>query len=259
MGMIGISNSNVKTYTLKNADGSVAGTLSITRASKKKVKKLQYNFKEISAQIMRATTSGTARQIMSRARSKTVLLRKMKKSGNYEEKEVEKAIAHAEQMEKIAKKRMKHLQQEEEMQGGIRQSEMEEVLEDGTDIQEKRDLEPDSEEIKELLQELQKDMQAVQEEFERISGLEECSENINENAEPADLELLKKKHRADELREIMEADMKYLKAVFEKMAKEKQEASSGVSLELSGMEMPVPVPAMEAPVVAEGGSIDTSV
>ena len=58
-------------------------------------------------------------------------------------------------------------------------------------------------------------------------------------------------------------DMNYLKAVFNKLQKEKEEASrgncsvEGVSLEISGAE--IPVQAAEMPVVAEGGSIDLSI
>ena len=66
---------------------------------------------------------------------------------------------------------------------------------------------------------------------------------------------MKKKHRADELREIAEADMKYLKAFFTKLERDRREVSSGVSLNLSGVEMPVPV-AAEEPVIIEGGSFD---
>lgn len=78
-----------------------------------------------------------------------------------------------------------------------------------------------------------------------------------------DLERLKKKHRTKELQEIIEADMDYLKAVFNKLQKEKEEAakgncsSEGVSLEISGAEMPVQT--SEMPVMAEGGSIDLAI
>ena len=82
------------------------------------------------------------------------------------------------------------------------------------------------------------------------------------------MERLKKKHRADEMREVMEADMKYLKALMFRLEKEKQEgSSSGVSLQLSGVDMPVQSVSVDMPieattdqlVVAEGGSIDISV
>ena len=84
-----------------------------------------------------------------------------------------------------------------------------------------------------------------------------------------DLELMKKKHRAKEMREIMEADMKYLKALFHELEKERREGASGigggsnnsngsgVSLELAGVEMAASMP--EMPVEAAGGSIDVSI
>ncbi len=95
--------------------------------------------------------------------------------------------------------------------------------------------------------------------------------------DPEDLDQLKKKHRAEELRKIMEADMKYLKAMFEKMAKEQQESAGGVSsssdngerptgydtggvsLELGGVEIPVESQAVSAAELVEGGMIDASV
>ena len=82
---------------------------------------------------------------------------------------------------------------------------------------------------------------------------------IEEELEPEELERLKKKHRADELREIAEADMKYLRALFDKLEKDKQSSpvNSGVSLELSGEEIPVEV--IAEPVMVEGGTIDFSV
>ena len=102
-----------------------------------------------------------------------------------------------------------------------------------------------------------KEMESTLKELEGENELEELTLTVKEDMDPADLELLKKKHRAKELREIMEADMKYLKSLFSKLEKEKQAASSGVSLELAGTEMPVPV--MEAPIAVEGGSVDESV
>ena len=83
---------------------------------------------------------------------------------------------------------------------------------------------------------------------------------VQEDMEPEELERLKKKHRSEELRELMEADMKYLRDLFGKLAREKQENSGGsgsVSLQLGGTEMPVPVPVEAA--APEGGSVDVTV
>ena len=86
MGMMSIGRSNVRRITLKNADGSVAGTVSISAPEKKKKKRLQYNFKEISSQILRAKTCGSAKQIAVRARVKAATLRMQRKVGEYDDK-----------------------------------------------------------------------------------------------------------------------------------------------------------------------------
>lgn len=255
--MIGIQNSNVKRISFKNPDGSVAGTITITKSSNKKKKKFSYNFKQISAQIMKAKTSINARQVMAKAKSKTALLRRQLKSGEYDETEIESAIIHAMQMERIAKKKMKHLQEEEaaKQQGGVCQAELDEEKMQESDNPDTSGL--NMEEIEKLMQELQDAM----EEMEDVDELDEWTEVMQSDMDPEDLDLLKKKHRSDELREIMQADMKYLKAVFEKLERERQEAvSGGVSLELGGIDVPISVPApMEEAAAVEGGSIDTSV
>ena len=57
--------------------------------------------------------------------------------------------------------------------------------------------------------------------------------------------------------------MKYLKAFFNKLQKEKEEAakgncsSEGVSLEISGAE--VPIQSSELPVMVEGGNVDVTI
>lgn len=118
-------------------------------------------------------------------------------------------------------------------------------------------------------------MRAAQEETAN-SALDETLQGVvgdSGKMKPEELERLKKKHRSDELREIMEADMKYLRALFDKLAKEKQSISSGLSstagdqsvdiaaatLELSGVEAPVEA-AMPVPVdSAVGGSVDIAI
>lgn len=254
---IGIGSSNRKVIEIKNIDGTVVSTISVSKPSKTKTKRLQYNYKLVSSQIMRAKTSVSARQAVTRARGMTAMLRKKMKSGDYDEKELEHAILHAERMARVAKKRMKHLQEEENAKkaGGVCFTEPDEKQENlsGKDMAYK----PDREERKELMQKFQDSMQDLLTELENAAGLEEVLGGVQEDMEPADLERLKKKHRSDELREIAQADMEYLKALFGKLAKEKQDAVNGISLQLGGMEMPIPVAQM--PAVIEGGSIDAPV
>lgn len=259
MGIMGIGNSNVQRYTFQNPDGTVAGTMTVRSSGVKKTKRLNYKFKKISTQLMAAKTSSGARLVMAKAYSEAANLRRKLKGGEYDDSEVSSALIHAEQMIRIAKKRVKHLEEEEsgKKTGGICQAELEETEESNSaDSMEMQDVfEPDSKALRELM----KEMERALKELEGENELEELTRTVREDIDPADLELLKKKHRAKELREIMEADMKYLKSLFSKLEKEKQGASSGVSLELAGTEVPVTVTAVETPVAAEGASIDESV
>ena len=287
---------------LRRMDGTYVGTISITKSAPKKTKKLNYNLKEISAMILQTKTSGSARQVAGCARGKVALLKQRLKCGEYDDKELEAAIIHAEKMERIARKKMRHLQEEEmAKRGGPCFGELEEECEDiqpEEEADQEEDLELDrkkqdamlqkrKQEIQQEMQRMMREMEQAKREFEQemaeLSELDELSDalggGVARDMDPEDLDALKKKHRLDEQREIMEADMLYLKALFNKLAQEKQQGSagsggssgvsgsgagsgsydgsSGVSLELGGMEMPVET--AEAPVMPEGGSIDASV
>jgi hypothetical protein len=85
---------------------------------------------------------------------------------------------------------------------------------------------------------------------------------------PEDLEQLKVKHRSDEARDILKADLKYLKALFDRLQSEKENAGKanfsgtydcGVSLSLGGgMDMPV-MATQEVQQPDIGGSMDIEV
>lgn len=276
--MVGRSNPNKRVIQIKNFDGSVAGTISISKSSKKKTKRLNYNFKSVSSQILLAKTSNSAGKAVTKARGMVAMLLRKSSSGEYDSQELEHAVIHARKMERIAKKRMRHLKQEEEIEQKGKSAEAEDELMDGLEessAEEEEELELSEEELQRLMEEyeelmqepMEEMMQESMEELMQQASLEELSEEFCGavyEMEPEDLEQLKKKHRSDEMREIMDADMKYLRAVFQKLEKERQELSSGiksfaempsgVSLEISGLEMPVDVPQM--PVEAAGGSID---
>lgn len=275
MGMrVSSGNPSVRNITLRGSNGSAVGTISMTNSAKKKPKKLKYNFKEISVQILSAKTSGNARKVASKARNKVALLRQKIKNDDYDSKELESAIAHALKMEKIAKKKMKHLQQEERVKQmgegdflDLPQTEEETDLEE---LDQQKDFTQKEDELKQLMQEYEKLMEEVMKQSnELLSGdmlMDELTENAPEDMRPEDLDLLKKKHRAKEQKEIAEADLQYLKAMFERLAKEKQEignnsiqnsnSSSGVLLELAGQE--IPVQTAEVPVMAES-SLDITI
>lgn len=262
----GFSNPNVRVITFRNADGTRAGSLRISRPTQKKPKKVQYNFKEVSARILNARTSGTARSALIMARSKTVQLRRQLKSGEYDDRELAMAIMHAEKLERVAKKKQKHLQEEEraERTGGNNpmMEQWEEQLEAETAGIPNELSEFGKEELKRLMEKTQKLMEELMESVDETGGLNEISEEvlgIFEELEPEDLKMRKKKHRADELREIMEADMQYLKALFEQLEKEKSEASGNASLQIGGAEMPVFAAEVPVETAVEGTVMDVSV
>lgn len=305
-GMYSLSNVVRTRIELKNADGTSAGSITFTKVKKNKTattkktnnngkkKKLHYNFKELSAQIMQSKTSGGASRVLLRARAKAAMLKRKLYGGEYDDQELKSAILHAEAIARVAKKRVKHLREEEDAkrQGGPCEGELvEKQDQEKVDSRSERNSsdtvnEVDQEELQRLMREYKRLMReaekAMAESIKDTSGLgdlsEEVSDALSEDMDPADLELMKKKHRAKELREIMEADMKYLRAMFDKLAKEKQanasgsigssadsfegdNVSSGVILELSEASAPVEiaVPAADAAAVVESGAIDVTV
>lgn len=289
--MVGTNNSNVTRIELRNADGSCAGTLtvstpsssrtkskSVSKTGKKKYKKLQYNFKRLSNQIMRTKTSISAKQLTTKTKFQIADLRMKLISGDYDYVEIHNALAHAEKIARVAKKRLKNLQEEENLEklgrkGMTDPEEMKTDKEEDDEIIDTTGMSQD--EIKELVKELQEELEKLEDDLEEAMKsqdlMEEFIQGSSRQMDPKDLEMLKKKHRADELRDIMKADMEYLKALFDKLSREKESAasglgndssdsddssgcSSGVSLQLGGID--IPVEAVEAPLEIAGAAVD---
>lgn len=211
-------------------------------------------------------------------------------ASGYDEDELKSAIAHAKSLARVAKKRVLHLRQEEALKNGAAAcaaDEMEEKLEElaSGEMEPEELLELSEEELKQLMEELKQTMRELESEAAGAELSQELAASVSpEDLEPADLEQLKRKHRNQELREIMEADMKYLRALFDKLAREQKNSSggcgspesaqsssrisqggaagqyddiSGVTLEISGAE--VPVTSMELPAAAQGANMDVTV
>lgn len=265
------------------------------KSNEKKPKKLFYNFKQMSAVILRSKTSGGARRAVVLARSKVTQLRGKKGSDIYDSGELDSAILHAEAMVRVAKKRVKHLRQEEAAErDGVMP--LEENYED-TDEAEgiitddaKADTGMSREEIERLMREMERMMRESMQEMEEAVDMEEFSEALITDCgemSPEELSQVKKKHRADELREITEADMKYLKSMFDRLQRAKQSAASSyssgsgtqssaanlagaqgansaggapdsVALELGGADMPVGT-VSEAAAMTVGATVDITV
>lgn len=248
-------------------------------------KKLNYNFKQISARILQAKTSVSARKAMNGARRKVVELRRKVKMSVADGEGLLNAIRHAEAMVRIAKKKMRHLEEEEnvKLRGGVCEAALEEEMEDFSEEEfcEDVELEPefDMEDLQELMELYQELMEEALEDMEALSELEDMMlGGVGVEMDPEDLEQMKRKHRSEELRKLVEADMEYLRALFDKLAKEQQSGLSGigdshdsaarsyggcdtggVSLELGGVDIPVETQAVSAAELVEGGFVDASV
>ena len=285
---------------LYNRDGSYAGTMTVStsktskskkssKSSQKKYKKLQYNFKRLSNQIMRTKTSTNAKQLVTKAKFQIADLRMKLLSGDYNYEDIHNALIHAEKIARVAKKRMKNLEEEEYIEKtGRKQDPNAEELREKQEEQNKQEEIIDTtgmsqEEMEQLAQELQEEMKRIEEKLEEVMEkaeqlMEEYVQGSKYQMDPKDLEQLKKKHRAEELRDIMKADMEYLKALFNKLAREKESAGSnssgtsdnsssdssgglnisGVSLEIGGIDIPVEA-SVQAPVEVAGASVDVTV
>ncbi len=222
--------------------------------AKQKKKKLNYNYKKISRQITMNNTSTGARRVITKAREEVVSLLRKQMSGNYDETDVRHAIIHARKMERVARRKKKHLEEEEKAQAtgkGL----VEDGASSGEDEQMKK-LEESMENLKddemERMQELMEEYERLMQELEETGGVDDIMKEYMgasvEDMSPEDVENLRKKHRADEMKDIVEADMKYLKAMFNKLEREKQagiqqvfqqETNPAVSLELQGVDIPV--------------------
>ena len=263
-----------KTFTGKSAESlfnkNYADALRAQRNKAKSdslnKKKVKYRFKSISSKIISSKTSAAAKQVVSMAKREVMRLKKEKQKGGYDSEEIEAAIAHARAMEIVAKKKARHLEQEEmaKAANGIFENNLaltkaneerdeEQTVENTEETAWDEEMSGSEEELGEdyyeedfveeglnditsylITDDLSEEMTKLEEDLMAEMGLDELTEeflNVSD-MDVADLKELKLKHRLKEQKEIAEADSAYLKAVFEQMAKEK--TSESVSFSVTG-------------------------
>lgn len=262
------------TNSILSSSQSYADTLRTNRQQAKNtalnLKKLKYQFKNISAKILRSKTSASAKQVVGQVRREILRLKREKQSGSYSGEEIDAAITHAKAMERVAKKKVKHLEEEElaEASSGLcadirteeydlteKESDIspEELMREnpgelseadfyetdfcGADFS-KFDLpEIDMSEIdfsgmdfsaidfsEEMLQKLNDAEEDVWESLLEETGIEDLVGevfSVKRDMDPADLHVMKIKHRNKEMKEIVKADAEYLKAMFDFLEKSK--------------------------------------
>ena len=276
------------------------------------LKKLKYQFKNISSKILRSKTSQAAKQAAGQARREVLRLKRQKQSGNYDDDEIQAAIDHAKAMERVAKKKAKHLEEEEltKAAGGIWQGDRisEEETKDAQDAEaenvqnaEEMSAESSEEEMSrdlstyeyagdsydisdyidlgidafyaqtgdfmsemsdftsEMMQEMSDSLCDLMEEM-GLDGLSDNTVSVNREMDSADLKMMKIKHRNKEMKDIVKADAEYLKAVFDRLEKMKDNpvipSGGGVSLSagysgtsFSADAAGIGVPTVPAPVI----------
>ncbi len=202
-----------------------------TKSSVGKLKKrVPYNFKQMSNQIMQARTSDVARPLVVKIQAKLSWLYKKLRSGEYGDSEITAAIMHAAVMERIAKRKVRHLEEEEAAENG---SGVMSAPGEEDEIYGKGELKAGTEGSEEISEEMMKQMMEEIEKLEEelaedmMSELNDMISCASGDMTEEEIEELKRKHRNDEERQITRADLKYLKALFDRLEQEKKQVSSG--------------------------------
>ena len=201
---------------------SYADSLRASRAKAKETnlekKKLQYSYKKISSQIVRSKTSVSARKAASAARREVQRLKRLRNSGEYDEEELQISIEHAKSMERIAKKKVAHLQQEEMIERGQNGAmaaleEKEEEREEENDLEE----EPIEEEIPEdqaySEQDYVEEMQLMTADMQEEAAAR--AEELSEEMELAIAEVME--NNKDSMEEMTSEMMKMVQDAMEEM------------------------------------------
>ena len=237
------------------------------------LKKLKYQFKNLSTKILRSKTSLAAKQVAGQARREVLRLKSKKQSGDYDSEEIQAAIDHAKAMERVARKKARHLEEEEmakctggpcagskidaeeKLNGedtktaGENQKEPENAQESMDSVQNEYVMtNPDLtmlqmyancgtalDSLNEVLSSLSEFSDEIWDQFSESMkdlfsemGMDELSDSlmsVQRDMDPADLKMMKIKHRNKEMKDIVKADAEYLKAVFDRLEKMK---SNGV-------------------------------
>ncbi len=217
-------------------------------------KKLKYSFKKISSRIISSKTSTAAREAVSQAKREVEKLKKAARSGKYDPEEIEAALDHAKAMERIARKKVKHLEEEEMAKrcskgedgngaapidaGSLEdkkdpvQEEIDDLRDELRDVEDKAENEEyiESEEFtNEMISELTSGMEEMLDAIEELNDfMNELAENVTD-MDPEDIRSMTIKHRNKEMKEITKADADYLKAMFDHYEQIKADGGTSVT------------------------------
>ena len=203
-------------------------------------KKIKYSFKKISSKIITSKTSTAAREVVSQAKREIQKLKAARRTGKYDEEELEAALDHAKAMERIARKKVRHLEEEEmakrcsssEERTGEPyidteaprddkdpvQKEIDEIREELSDIEDRAENEEyiETEDItNEMISEMTQGMEEMLDAIEELADIMDELISNPADMDPEDIDAMETKHRNKEMKEITKADGEYLKAIFD--------------------------------------------
>lgn len=197
--------------TVKSGSAGKAGAGK--KQANKPRKKLNYNPREISSQLMRANKSRNAAAVLARARIRLSLLHQAHASGQYNQNEVRNAMAHAKRMVECCRVKTRNLKEEE-------------ILKSRNDRDHNNGEQKKRNEIRRRVRKKEQDLKVKM-------SLEESQRILKEKTRKQQLIQKRQMHRNDERRRMTEADMKYLEDQLRDNQSDKTVRYEGVTLDLS--------------------------
>lgn len=202
------------TLTIKNVNTDARARIAYTSSkSSSAKKKLNYNYKEVSNQLLRAKKPQGASNALTKAKSRLATLRRCAASGEYDSKEVSAAIAHARRMVECAQLKVRHLKQEE--------------------IENRKYKSENKSEATQKKGEIKRRAANKERELKEKMAIEELQNVQKEKAKRTEIRQKRNSHRRQEQSKISEADMKYIKDQMGNRNSYDTSADSGVIVSLS--------------------------
>lgn len=196
----------------KKETAGVSHMKKISSKNKVKKKSLNYNHREISQRILRASKPASAATVLASARSKLGSLRRCQGTGQYNEQELTNAIIHARRMVQCASKKVQNLKGEEiEKKRLERRSSTEDTV---RKVEARQRIERKEQQLKQEL--LQKETMQMQ----------------KEKREWMELKQKEKWNRNNERSKVNDANMKYIKGKLSIMQQQGQASNSSEILRL---------------------------
>lgn len=186
-------------------------TRTTTRSSTKK--RLNYNYRDVSSQLMRAKKPQGAATALSRAKSKVNTLKRMAATGNYDSREIANALAHAKRMVECAQSKVQNLKEEEREERKYNQKNRAEQQKVKGEV--KRRVASKEQHLKEKV---------------RIETIHKVQAKKTRRQQ---MMQKRRTHRREELGKINEADMKYLKGQMDAQKSGGYTQTDGVVYDLS--------------------------